>query len=637
MSNAMCSWFKWSILGVTLLLGAAIFRRPVQGQWVPSIRVGSVEIAGIPQDWSDHYVVFSNPGTEQEAIQSGRYEQWLRIVNEPRYVMHQLKRNAPVQGPAATDVEFRSRWISEATGPRTPLGAPEQSGPPEGFAAHLSRPIRRDWSQSLGGPGLALGHSPAKFSLMVNNTASCNDYVAFPTGAAGASNQASILAFNNLYAFCSGTVPAVFWAYNTGGGAIANTSPVLSLDGTQVAFIQTNGGVASLVILKMANSGGTVGSPVTVTSVPTSNYRTCSPAPCMTTLSLGANDTNSAPFYRYDGSDTLYVGDDIGRLHTFTGVFNATPAEPATAIPVQPTGGSPAPKLTSPVYDFGGSNLVFVSGNWSPTGGCTAGSSNNITVTTCGRLYSVNPASRAVTNSSSLDCGTMGFQDPPIVDSTTENVYAFIGSGCDTITTSNTTAVGNSYINRFIAGPGLSTQNGGFGPNAVSFLNGSNNANTNTRNTIGRHGAFDNMYFLSPNTCATNPSTCLGNAYACVNGRIYQLPMSSLNGTGSTERTFSTPLGGPNDTLPCSPLTEFLRGGTQDLLFLSIRQGGGNSVVLDYDITTGTIPPPNPAQLTVGPGTGGIIIDNRFTTAAQQIYFSSPNNAFQASQLNLGL
>ena len=38
----------------------------------------------------------------------------------------------------------------------------------------------------------------------------------------------------------------------------------------------------------------------------------------------GANDTYSAPFYSY-GLDSVFVGDDIGNLHEFTGVFTASP------------------------------------------------------------------------------------------------------------------------------------------------------------------------------------------------------------------------------------------------------------------------------------------------------------------------
>jgi hypothetical protein len=706
MSKAVCSWFEWSSLSV-MLLAAAVADRTVQGQSAPSIRVGGVEMSGIPEDWSHRYIAFSDPGTEQEATQSGRYAQWQRIVNEPRYVMHQLKRNAPVQGPAAADVAFRSWWLSHATGPRTPLDTPEESGLLNSFGAHVSRriqssPIQVDWSQGLGGPGLATGHFPAKYSISTT-TASCTDYVVFPTGVAGSSTHATIVAFNNLYVGtggCQASNPTVYWAYNTtptgsSTGAIANLSPVLSLDGTQVAFIQTVSSVAELVVLKMANSGGSVGAPVTPTFVTEINYRACN-APCFTftRLNNGGNDTNSAPFYRYDGSDTLYVGDDTGRLHQFTGVFAGTPTETtANGWPASlPNGG----KLTSPVYDSGGSTLVFVSD--STNTGCPTN------IATCGHLNSVTitGTSRTVVVSNALDCGT-GFLDPPLVDSTTENVYAFIGSGCDVVP-----SIGNSYINRFVAGTPLTSP--GFGQNYVSFGNGSNGTNTNTLSTIGRAGAFDNLYFAG---------STQGHVYACVNGRIYQISMPALNGTGTvTPTTFSTPVSTISSTSPCSPITTF-RGakglpttltvalpatqgqatltvastagmalndylqvdseimsvisftattvlvnrnqlgttpvahavGTTvqdivDRLFVSVAANGNGTgctgaCVYNYDITTGPASAGQPlAGLAASGGTSGIIIDNQSATqtGAQRVYFTTrinPSNAVQASQSNL--
>ena len=52
---------------------------------------------GIPEDWSHHRLVFSNPGTEEEAIENGTHDRWLRIVNDPRYVLQQLQRLLPGQ------------------------------------------------------------------------------------------------------------------------------------------------------------------------------------------------------------------------------------------------------------------------------------------------------------------------------------------------------------------------------------------------------------------------------------------------------------------------------------------------------------------------------------------------------------
>jgi len=693
MPYASCSWLKWAVLSVTLL-AATVLGRPLKGQSAPSIRVGGVEVSGIPEDWSHQYVVFSNPGTEEEAIQNGKHEQWQRTVNEPRYIFQQMKRNASVQGPAATDVEYRSRWISEASDPRTFPDVPEESAEPDILFPSPRQPIfrikrivrsdiKRDWSQPLGGPGLAAGHFPAKYSFVSPGAASCSDYVVFPTGAAGSSTQATLVAFKNLYVGtggCAATNPSVYWAYNTGSGATASLSPVVSLDGSQVVFIQTSSSVASLVILKMASSGGAYNSPAASTSVTATNYRACT-APCYAALTLNGspNDTNSAPFYLYDGSDTLYVGDNGGKLHQFTGIFGGTPAETTTNGWPATVSTKSAPALNSPVYDSGGSTLVFVTD--------ASGYLNSVTTT---------GSTRTVLTSNQLVCGTAGFVGPTLVDSSQEEVYAFIGYGCDV-------TPGNSFINRFQAGTSIS---GGYGANYVSF----GNSGTNTTSTINRVGTFDNLYFAGSGTT--------GNLYACVNGVMYQISVASLSGTTTfTANTFNTAVSTVSSASTCSRVTEFLgvkanttltagiaagglsqitvtvasttgmaindyiqidseimsiitvnsttsllvnrgQGGTtsashssgaavqdvQDWLFMSVVANGNvagctGACVYNYLVTGGNSSGFPTAGLAATGGSSGIIIDNNSTTqpGAQQIYYSTlgGNTAVQASQAAL--
>ena len=45
-------------------------------------------------------------------------------------------------------------------------------------------------------------------------------------------------------------MPEVDWQYNTGTGSTVSLAPAFSLDGSQVAFIQSNGTSASLVLLR---------------------------------------------------------------------------------------------------------------------------------------------------------------------------------------------------------------------------------------------------------------------------------------------------------------------------------------------------------------------------------------------------
>ena len=87
---------------------------------------------------------------------------------------------------------------------------------------------------------------PAKYSFDINATPSCaNDYVVFGLNVAGATpGQANLVGVNNLYSGDRQTLrrgnPTVNWAYNgsTAGGAVL-TSPVVSLDGTKVAYVES--------------------------------------------------------------------------------------------------------------------------------------------------------------------------------------------------------------------------------------------------------------------------------------------------------------------------------------------------------------------------------------------------------------
>ena len=296
-----------------------------------------------------------------------------------------------MQGPAAVDAEYRARWESEAAGVRTPNETPENFGSRPGFGPRSPRPftpfrkpinqsteVKRDWSQALGGPGLAASHDPAKYSFSTT-TGSCSDYIVYPTGATGSATQATIMAFTNLYVGggCGGTNPTVYWSFFTpqSGGtdtATATTSPILSLDGKQVAFVEedttASGTPAYLVILRMAAAGTSHTAPAYpghgLTYYASNLYLTsctASAAPCYTTLKLlhggtAATDTNSAPYYVYTSEDKLYVGDDSGYMHEVTGVFSGTPTIDPTGWPVQTAsatidGTFSSAALTSPVYN----------------------------------------------------------------------------------------------------------------------------------------------------------------------------------------------------------------------------------------------------------------------------------------------
>ncbi len=202
--------------------GVGLLTLSVMG-WILAGRAASPARQGMPVDWSHRHVIFSQPSTDAQAA---------AVMHDPRY-WQQWNRDHLVRTLNTSDVGLSSRGLFAAAG-----------------ASH------RDWSVNLGnGANAGAGVFPAKYFFQITS-ANCAsggtpDYVVFSTGLLGTSGQASIVAFDNLYSGCSGIVPTVYWAFNTGGQVL--TSPTVSGDGKQVAFVQTNGGHGTLVIAEVGS------------------------------------------------------------------------------------------------------------------------------------------------------------------------------------------------------------------------------------------------------------------------------------------------------------------------------------------------------------------------------------------------
>ncbi len=359
----------------------------------------------------------------------------------------------------------------------------------------------------------------------------------------GSAGQPTVVAFNQLYSSCGTSatqaVPATYWSFNTGTGAVADGSPVLSIDGSQIAFVQRSGTAASLVVLKWSGGSGTVGAPTTLVSTAPASYSGCT-APCMTAIAFsgGANDTNSSPFYDY-ANDVLYVGDDNGNLHKFAGVFNATPTEVGTPVVV-----SAGNSLSSPVHDSG-SGLVFVGSASSTTGG---------------QLHSVNSSGTLVSSGRLATNSSGGVRDAPIVDSTAQRVYAFVGSDASG-TSANCSGAPCMAVYQFPA----TFTNGSLG-SKVQVGKGV----TSVTNAFLYAGTFDNGYYAS--ATPTNPS---GTLYVCGSlaataqrPTLWQIPI--------VNNAMATPQSGPSlagATADCSAVTEIMNG-TSDYTYASVTAGG---------------------------------------------------------------
>ena len=567
-------------------------------------------------------------------------------------------------GPAREKTAGRTRF-RRAT--RTLLGAAalcwlfvsvgcNSAGPPNGTPiASVMAPA--DWAVSLGNLGtVGAGMFPAKFTFDVNAAPSCTaDYVAFTTSLAGSATVPSIVAFDNLYStqpaaggFCNNAGPSVKWAYNTNPAGDTTgrtvTSPVLSLDGTQVAFVESrtnaNGG-SILHILKWKPGAavtvqGTIAAPATPDTLMAAgqawNTTNC-PATNSCIVNIVFNgaqpDTGSAPFYNY-ATDELYVGDDNGVLHKFTGVFLGTPAEVGAA------GGWPitvnaAAILTGPVFDSTSKNifvadhtgrLSFVKEVGSATGACAAGSPP------C--LGSVN---QPLTGS---------IVDAPIVDGSTGRVLVFDG----------TETSGNAG-SMFQFDTALTTLS------KVTVRIGGNQGATPTPVDVLHSGTFDDAYFT------VGPAS--GKFYTCgkdpgFNNRpaIYQF---SFNAAGVLQTTgIPAPLVNLTSTFSligdaCSPVTEIKNGATDRIFFsfainanpppagkatgCTAGQGCVASIVLGgawppAATTAGIAVPFILTGVQTGSGgTSGIVIDNVGAGAQESsLYYTYQTNSTAAVRCN---
>jgi hypothetical protein len=477
---------------------------------------------------------------------------------------------------------------------------------------------------SGGAAGGTPGQSPAKYSYATSTTvtaANCtSDYVVYPTAAPGSSTQATVIAYNNMYkGTCTGSVPAIYWAYNTGG--TATLSPILNFEGTEVAYVQTTGGTASLVLLKMASSGSAVTAPTSVTAA---NYRACT-APCYTALSLGANDndTNSAPWWDY-AHDVIFVGDNAGKLHKFSGVFNgATPVEVgspfATITPTAALG-----TLTGPVVDAATGN-IYIGESYSGTNYPLMAQ-----VTSAG----------AVTYSHAGARGTglgAAYLDAPIVDQSAGRVYAFIGDDNNNATAStcgsrnSCSAVYQLTESTFTSTAPIEVTLGHVTASAVEYA-----------------GSFNNTYFNS-----ANPAQPTGTLYVCgyASGvpTLYAIPITGAAGMTAGAAPAGTAL--TSGTATCSPITEVGTGTTEtnDYIFLSVTQNGsltasgagckgtGAAGACVYSFNLGTSASTPAAGLLANGGTGAIIIDNvSGAQGASQIYYTTLSSQACAGQSGVG-
>ncbi len=441
----------------------------------------------------------------------------------------------------------------------------------------------RDWNVVLGGR-VSTNMFPAKFSFDPGAPPSCSgDFVVFGLATAGTTGgRPNLVAFNNLYSGTGGlcgSAPTVLFAYNitTGSGGKIVLSPILSEDGTKIAFVESLGTSAIFHVLTWTAGQGTLAA----AAAPTMTSLTFSPA---------NNSTTSSPWIDYS-KDTVYLGADNGKMYKITGVFHGTPALAGSTWPVNVSTNF---RLTAPVLD---ANL----------GVLMVGSAN-------GSLYQINTTTGALATVVVGKSGgtSPGVVAPPIVDVTNSTTFAVSANDGTSgvlveIDTSSMTQLSKARLGQAAASG-----------TALNLY----------------EPAFDNNYFNDPSTgtvrlCGTGAADLTPWQYA------FAFTGRTMKTTPSFSQQLLT-----STAARCSGWTEFfnpnVNGGT-DFFFFGLTQDctgsglpGGCVVARASDLLL--------TKVTIDGGPTGIVVDN-YSTAPQasSIYFMAAklNTAYKLTQNGL--
>jgi hypothetical protein len=617
----------------------------VAGTCVPNMRAQEalptpapyVPRLGGPQDWSHQHVIYTL---------NGSVEDMLKLRDDPRFlhsiVLHYTRehRNQTAQPATAGSNEARSNqagW-NEAERDNDTL-SPDLSG--DWFQPTPVDPIkfptipRRnkntkvDWSMFLGPTaGLAIGETPAVYTYNYASP-SCStlgatppvvgDFVVYTINATpGVGTQANLVGLTNLYTnnagtgFCSGdTGPSFLFSYAIGSGG-SPLSPVPSLDGTRVAWIESTSTTSNLhVTIWAANDGGTATSPIKPTGVFTNgacvpagdscdeaiNYTNASVTGC--TTAYPAANTHSDIYVDY-ASDTAFVSANNGLLYHIKNIFSTTTSPSVDfCVPVNTTfETTPTAAMSGPLYD-GLLNEVFIT---------DSEKIYSYIVNASGSTVSFTPAASYLYGSTASN---YNYPTGPGMMLDPYNGYVYVFSTYDKNSKTSVTQLPTSLASAALVQLG--------------------NKSTNT-NQILFYGAFDNNYYTNGPKSAKSTLYSCGTAATTTTQSLYAIKFIATTGVANTTLAMSAntnvnPGGAANGV--CSPITEFY-DGTNDRIFVGMGQPGattGANVVTMWNVTTqltsATTTPTATATNYMG-GTSGFAADNNSSDAqAENVYFST--------------
>jgi hypothetical protein len=582
---------------------------------------GSAPSFGGPQDWSNRHVIFTRNGVPDDM--------W-KLRDDPRYLSGVLLRYMKEQ--SARSGQRSSNGLNFGSGPENTAseaaGELELFGPMKPIPIHPVRPVKNkrskvDWAVSLGPTaGMAVGETPAIYTANYSSPSCANDFAVYTINATPSSGQANLVGLNNLYSsgdgtgFCTSTAPSFMFSYEIGSGP-APLSPVLSLDGTRVAWIENRGGTNAYlhVTIWAAGQGGAA----TAAVVPAGTF---SNGVCTggTACDFALNYTNAvytgcttaypainshSDIYVDYSSNAAFVSANNGLLYHIKNIFSTT-TNPSVDFCIPVNGAfesAPKAAMSGPVYDPL-LNEVFITDSRAVYG------------------YKVNasaiPPNFSFVTAYNYGGGTYNYPTGPgpFVDVTNGLVYLF---------STNDKAGGTSVTQIPTAlqtGTASVASLGATSTNALPYL---------------FYGAFDNNYFTNGPAYGTHAASTLYTCGTDSNAAMQDLFALSFNsGTGVMNTTPAMSNNkninpGSPTTGVCSPLTEFY-DGTNDRLFVGMGQPAattGSNVVTMWNIgsqlTSASTTPTATSPANYLGGTSGIAADNNDSSTAQaeSIYFST--------------
>jgi len=510
-----------------------------------------------------------------------------------------------------------------------------------------------------------------------SDTLSClSDFLVVPidaTSAGGAGvGQPNIIGLDNLYSgdlgvsgpgLCDrnggvatatddGLSATQYFSYTVIGAGLDGTvatSPVTSMDGNLIAFVEVGTGPGATIVgarfhvLAWAAHDGNNDTLGTRQDVLTNSVQIPGTVPFVTAapvagsgtatdLALGSfTDSFSSPYVEYS-EDVAYVGDDAGEIFRIKNVFC-----PAWA----PCGGL-APSLDS-TWGVGGVLQVGGTCTGSVSGITVDGLSENVYAGCAdGGLYGFTFTGQPLTGSPLMvgdgNATDGGIVDAPTLDLVNGWVYTETGSCVSTLTGCVTGGIG--------AG------------NPVLVQANMSNLGTNSVATLGPGGetfnihapAFNDAYFSSGVSTdwllyeyasdSTPEIVVYGITFA---PDVLPVPPNPSHVMNAGTPTNALPFTGPG-ALEISPLTEFLTGGGEDRLFASaLAASPGNVVSFNITLSFPSAIESSNFPGSDGTGTSGIIVDNSASGVGQanSIYFgplgtgTNANTVVKLTQVDL--